>query len=126
PSLFAQDEYSPASWFTLAGSLRADFHNVFGTFLSPRLSALIKADDWTFRATAGEGHYAPTPLTEETVDTGLSKILPFRNIKSESARALSVDAGRSFGPLDLNLSLFGSRISHPMELQLVPASPGQL
>ncbi len=126
PSLFAQDEYNPVPWLTLAGSLRADFHNVFGTFLSPRLSALVKADDWTFRATAGEGNYAPTPFTEDTVDTGFAKILPFRNIKAETARAVSVDAGRSFGPLELNLSLFGSRIRRPVALQLAPASPGQL
>lgn len=124
PSLFAQDEYSPADWLTLAASVRADFHNVFGTFVSPRISALLKQGDWTFRATAGEGNYAPTPFTEETVDTGLSKILPFRNIKAESARAVSMDVGRSFGPLQANVSLFGSAIERPVTLQQAPG--GQL
>ena len=124
PSVFAQDEYSPADWLTLAASIRADFHNVFGTFVSPRLSALVRLDDWTFRATAGEGNYAPTPFTEETVDTGLSKILPFRKIKAETARAVSADVGRSLGPLQLNVSLFGSGIERPVALQQI--SSGQL
>jgi iron complex outermembrane receptor protein len=125
PSLFAQDEYDPTDWLTLAGSVRADFHNVFGTFVSPRLSALVKADPWTFRATAGEGDYAPTPFTEETVDTGFSKILPFHGIRAETARAMSIDAGRSFGGLQLNASVFASSIARPVALGEA-AAPGQL
>jgi iron complex outermembrane receptor protein len=87
---------------------------------------LIKADEWTFRATAGGGDYAPTPFTEEIADTGFSKLLPFRNIKAETAHAMSVDAGRSFGPLELNGSVFGSGIGHPVTLQEAPSSPGRL
>ena len=40
PGLFAQDEFSPASWLSVSASGRVDFHDEFGTFVSPRLSAL--------------------------------------------------------------------------------------
>ncbi|HWY62936.1 MAG TPA: TonB-dependent receptor [Rhizomicrobium sp.] len=126
PALFAQDEYSPAGWLDLAASLRADFHNVFGNFVSPRLSALIRADEWTFRATAGGGVYAPTPFTEDIADTGFTKILPFHAIKAETAQAASFDAGRSFGPIAFNASLFASSIKRPVALTLSPAAPGKL
>lgn len=117
PALFAQDEYSPARWLTLAASARADFHNRYGTFLSPRLSALLRLDDWTVRGSVGEGHYAPTPFTEETADIPSDRIMPLRNVGLETVHAASVDAGRSFGPISLNVSLFASSIYHPQRLE---------
>ena len=126
PALFAQDEYSPADWLDLAASVRTDFHNVFGTFVSPRLSGLVHADEWTFRATAGEGVYAPTPFTEDVADTGFSRILPFQGIKAETAQAASFDAGRSFGRISFNASLFASTIKRPVVLTLSAAVPGKL
>jgi iron complex outermembrane receptor protein len=121
PALFAQDEYSPIDWLTLAASARADFHNRYGTFLSPRLSALLRLDDWTVRGSVGEGHYAPTPFTEETADVPSDRILPLHNVDLETVHAASVDAGRSFGPIALNVSLFASSIYHPQRLQQAAA-----
>ena len=126
PALFAQDEVSPADWLDLAASVRADFHNVFGNFLSPRLSALVHAGEWTFRATAGGGVYAPTPFIEDIADTGFSKILPFGGIKAETAQAASFDAGRSFGAVTFNASVFASDIKRPVALTLSPVMPGKL
>lgn len=117
PALFAQDEYKLTDWFTLAASGRADFHNRYGTFLSPRLSTLLRLDDWTVRGSVGEGHYAPTPFTEETADVPSDRILPLQNVRLETVHAASVDAGRSFGPLALNVSLFASSIYHPQRLE---------
>lgn len=117
PALFAQDEYSPTGWLTLAASARADFHNIYGTFLSPRLSALLRLDDWTLRASVGEGHYAPTPFTEETSDVSSDRILPLRNVSLETVHAASIDAGRTFGPITFNISLFDSSIYHPQRLE---------
>jgi iron complex outermembrane receptor protein len=42
PALFAQDEYSPTPHVTLSASGRLDFNNRYGTFFSPRVSALIR------------------------------------------------------------------------------------
>src|SRR5437016_1953702 len=43
PALFAQDEFAPTTWLKFAGSARVDAHNDYGTFLHPRLSALVPA-----------------------------------------------------------------------------------
>ena len=42
PAIFVQDDYAPAPWLTASASGRLDFHNQFGTFFSPRVSALAK------------------------------------------------------------------------------------
>ena len=41
PGVFAQDDINVASCLSLSASARVDFHNIYGTFFSPRLSALI-------------------------------------------------------------------------------------
>ncbi|MGH7443607.1 MAG: TonB-dependent receptor domain-containing protein, partial [Longimicrobiales bacterium] len=88
PAAFAQDEFTPASWLTLALSGRLDHHNQYGTFFNPRLSALVRpAADWTVRASAGTGFFAPTPWTEETEAIGLGRLLPTR-LDAERAQRL--------------------------------------
>jgi outer membrane receptor for ferrienterochelin and colicins len=62
PGVFVQDDISIAPWLSVSASARADFHNQFGTFLSPRVSALFRWADWTSRLSAGQGFFAPTPL----------------------------------------------------------------
>ena len=125
PALFAQDEFDAMDWLTIAASTRVDFHNRYGTFISPRLSALAKLDDWIVRSSVGTGNYAPTPFTEETAETGLARVQPFQNIKPERARSASFDVSRTFGGLELDASVFGSIIDHPVRLSLSP-TPGQL
>jgi outer membrane receptor for ferrienterochelin and colicins len=44
PGLFAQDDITVASWLSLSASARVDFHNVYGTFFSPRVSFFARAD----------------------------------------------------------------------------------
>jgi outer membrane receptor for ferrienterochelin and colicins len=42
PGVFVQDDYAVTSQLTLSGSARVDIHNRYGTFLNPRISALIR------------------------------------------------------------------------------------
>jgi hypothetical protein len=84
PGLFAQDDFSVASWLTLSASARVDFHNRYGTFFSPRLSALLRREAWTSRISAGQGFFAPTPLTEETEAGGIGKIGASRSAQSRA------------------------------------------
>jgi len=112
PSLFAQDDITVSSRVSLSASARLDYHNVYGTFLSPRVSALIRAGGgWTARVSGGGGYFAPTPLTEETEAAGLTRLAPLDLSGAERARSFSVDANRTFGPVDLNVTAFGSRVS---------------
>ena len=54
PGVFAQDDIEVSRWLTLSASGRVDVHNEFGTFVSPRISALLRHGAWTTRASVGE------------------------------------------------------------------------
>ncbi|CAN5774383.1 hypothetical protein BH23GEM10_BH23GEM10_13230 [soil metagenome] len=117
PGLFAQDEVTPVSWLTLALSARLDMHSEYGTFLNPRLSALLRpAADWTVRASAGSGFYAPTPWTEETEAVGLSRVVA-TSLAAERARSAALDVARTLGAIELNATVFASRIADPVQVR---------
>jgi iron complex outermembrane receptor protein len=117
PALFAQDEYKFGSRVVLAASGRADFHNEYGTFFNPRISALIRLPlDLTARVSTGTGVFAPTPFTEEIEATGLSRLRSFQNIKAERAWSSSGDLGWKYRWLELNATVFGSRIRNAVGL----------
>ncbi len=73
PGLFAQDELSPARWLKLAGSARLDQNNEYGTFFSPRASALLHSPQsaWSLRGSVAGGYAVPTPFVDEIDATGL-------------------------------------------------------
>src|SRR5207245_1878934 len=66
PGVFAQDDIDVRRWMTVSASARVDLHNEFGSFVSPRVSALLRGGAWTTRVSVGSGFFAPTALTEET------------------------------------------------------------
>jgi len=117
PSIFAQDEYSPNARVTISGSGRVDFHNKYGTFFNPRISALVRlSHGFTTRISTGTGFFAPTPFTEETEATGLSYIHPLGNVRAERAWSGSADLGWKSEHVELNATVFGSVIRHPVVL----------
>ena len=116
PALFAQIEHDVLSDLTVSVSARADFHNQFGSRFSPRLSALYHPGAWSFRASYGEGFYAPTPFVEEIEAAGLARLEPLRGLKAETARTASLDGGYTEGPLDAHVTLFASSIRNAVQL----------
>ena len=84
PGVFLQDDIEVQRWLTLSVSGRVDAHNVFGTFVSPRASALLRRGGWSSRVSAGSGFFAPSALTEETEAAGLAR-LTSRGRSSRSA-----------------------------------------
>ncbi len=123
PALFAQHTWSPSEWFAITSSARLDAHSAYGTFVSPRISALYRATHgWSARLSAGAGTYAPTPFVEETEEIGLSKLRPLRNLSSERARGASGDVGGTVGPFELNGSIHVSVIDRAVALRAVPPS----
>ncbi|MFA6470257.1 MAG: TonB-dependent receptor [Bacteroidota bacterium] len=56
PGAFFEYTYSPDEEFSMIAGLRADHHNLFGTFFTPRLHLRYSPqEDWVFRAVAGRG-----------------------------------------------------------------------
>lgn len=117
PGVFAQDDVDVTRWFALSASGRVDRHNEFGVFLSPRLSGLARRGPWSSRLSFGTGFFAPTPLTEETEATGLSRLTVRGPLEAERGRSASFDITRSRGPLAATLTLFHSTVKDPVEVE---------
>ncbi len=126
PGIFVQDDFDVASWLSLSAGARADFHNRYGRFFSPRLAALLRWEKWTSRVSAGQGFFAPTPLTEETEATGLSRLAIPTPLLPERGRSASVDLTRNFGAASATLTLFASRIRNPLTVAYGGADPYRL
>lgn len=114
PGIFFQDDLSIASWLSVSGSARVDFHNQYGTFFSPRFSALARRGGWISRWSVGQGFFAPSPLTEETEAAGLSRLILPRPFVAERGRTASIDLTRGIGPLAITATVFASNIDHPV------------
>jgi outer membrane receptor for ferrienterochelin and colicins len=117
PGVFAQEEFTAARWLTLSASGRVDVHSEHGTFLSPRLSALLKSGGaWTGRLSAGRGYFAPTPFTEDTEATGLSVLAPLTDLEAERADSLSADVTWARAPLEITATAFYSRVRGALQV----------
>ncbi len=56
PGIFAEYTYSPINTLTIVPGARIDFHNLYGTFFTPRLHVKYNIDEnTTLRASAGKG-----------------------------------------------------------------------
>jgi outer membrane receptor for ferrienterochelin and colicins len=125
PALFVQDEIGLASRASLSASARLDFHNAYGALGSPRVSLLLRpASPWTIRVSAGLGWFAPTPFTEETDETGLSRVAPLDlfGLEAERARTASADVSWKQGPFEISTTLFGSVVDRAVQLVDLPTS----
>jgi outer membrane receptor for ferrienterochelin and colicins len=56
PGIFAEYNYSPSNVLSIVPGARLDFHNLYGTFFTPRLHVKYNIDEnTTIRASAGKG-----------------------------------------------------------------------
>ena len=124
PGVFAQDDYAVSRWLTASASARVDRHSAFGTFFSPRVSALLRPGaDWTARVSGGRGHFAPSPFTDETDATGLSMIAPMAGIRPEDATSLSTDITWRRAPLEVTATVFRSSIDGAQVFRPLASGP---
>jgi iron complex outermembrane receptor protein len=121
PGGFAQYDVTVTPAVSLSASGRLDVHNEYGTFFSPRVSALARAGQWSSRLSVGTGFFAPTPLTEETEAAGLSRLQVDGRLEPERGLSASFDLTRSDGPLSYTATLFASRISDALHVDRSPA-----
>jgi len=117
PGVFMQDDVGVTSWLSISASGRLDHHSEYGTFVSPRVSALARSGNWNARLSAGTGFFGPSPLTEETEAAGLTRLIVPVPLRAEEGRSASVDVSRTDGPLSTSVTLFASRVEHPIHVQ---------
>jgi outer membrane receptor for ferrienterochelin and colicins len=122
PGVFVQDEFAPTAWIKLAANARVDVQNDYGTFFSPRLSALFRQpnSEWSLRASVGGGYAAPTPFVDEIEATGLGSLLPLRGLHAERGITESLDAKWGNEGWDVNASVFSSEIRDALAVQSAP------
>jgi iron complex outermembrane receptor protein len=114
PGVFLQDDVDVTHWLSLSASGRVDRHSKYGTFFSPRISALIRQGRWTSHVSAGTGFFPTTPLTEETEAAGLSRLTIRGPLRAETGQSASFDLSRTDGPLSYVVTLFASRVRNPV------------
>ena len=117
PGMFIQDDIDIRPWLALSLSGRVDRHSEYGTFFSPRVSALLRSGDWSTRISTGSGFFGPSPLTEETEAAGLTRLRVGGPLRAEEGRSMSIDLTRVYGPFSYTATLFGSRIAHPVKVE---------
>jgi outer membrane receptor for ferrienterochelin and colicin len=65
PGVFAEYTLKPVEKFTLMAGIRADSHNIFGTFVTPRMHVRYKMNQHiTLRANAGNGYRTANIVAE--------------------------------------------------------------
>jgi outer membrane receptor for ferrienterochelin and colicin len=76
PGAFIEVTTKPFTGVTLIGGLRADQHNMFGTFVTPRVHAKWALSDYTtVRGSAGKGYRVPT-LVAENISAFITSMPP--------------------------------------------------
>jgi outer membrane receptor for ferrienterochelin and colicins len=121
PGAFGQYDITVSPNLSISGSARLDHHSEYGTFFSPRVSALARAGRWTSRLSVGTGFFGPTPLTEETEAAGLTRLAIRQPLEAERGLSASFDLSRTDGPLSYTATLFASRITDPLHVERSPS-----
>ncbi|BCS34805.2 ligand-gated channel protein [Luteitalea sp. TBR-22] len=121
PAVFVQDQVDMGPRASLSASARLDAHSEYGALFSPRVSLLLRPSPaWTTRVSAGGGAFAPTPFTEETDETGLSRLAPLAGLRAERAASFNADLTWTHGPFEVTATGFASRVSHAVQLATLP------
>ena len=127
PGAFVQDELALSGKLSIAASGRVDMHSVYGTFFNPRISLLVRPEQGlSLRLSAGTGYAVPVPFTERTEEIGYSRILSLEGLEPERAQSASIDVGWAGGGLELNGTLFASRIEQALLTRDSLADPGKV
>jgi iron complex outermembrane receptor protein len=121
PGVFVQYDVDVTPALSISSSGRLDVHSEYGTFFSPRVSALARAGRWTSRLSVGTGFVGPTPITEETEAAGLTRLTIPHPLEAERALSASFDLSRTDGPLSYTATLFMSRIDDPIHVERSPS-----
>ncbi len=90
--VFLQDEIELTKITSFLLSGRLDSHNEYGTFITPRLSAMVRPSDAvTLRFGIGTGYKAPTIFVEEIEEVQYQNIRTLSHAVAERSQSLSFD-----------------------------------
>jgi outer membrane receptor for ferrienterochelin and colicins len=117
---FIQDGYHITDNFMAEAGLRADYHNVFGWYVLPRLALVYKPGEaLSLRLSAGTGYKSPAIFSAQTQTIGYRYLLPLAaGVRSERSQGINFDANyhTTWGKVDvtLNQALYYTNINDPV------------
>jgi outer membrane receptor for ferrienterochelin and colicins len=128
---FIQNTWNATTKLTIESGLRGDYHNQYGFFVLPRLSALLKVNEHlSTRLGGGLGYKAPTIFTEDAERIQFRNVLPVNvsDTKAERSYGANYDINYRTELFDdavlftINQLLFYTRIESPIVLTVLPNS----
>jgi len=128
---FVQNTWDASKLITIETGLRGDYHNTYGLFLLPRVSALFNFNEHlSSRMGGGLGYKSPTVFTEDAERIDFRNVLPIdvANTKAERSYGANYDLNYRTGLFDNQVSLsinqlfFYTRIADP--ILFVPLTNG--
>jgi iron complex outermembrane receptor protein len=119
PGLFLQDEITLSDQWTMLAGGRIDKHDTFGTFVTPRLSVMVRpSPSLTMRLGGGGGFKAPTIFTEEAEETGFREVRPLVHAQAERAASASFDLNwRTLAGevgVGVNVAFYATKVFHAL------------
>jgi hypothetical protein len=97
PGIFAEYDFNATGRFSLIAGGRADFHNLYGTRLSPRLHLKVNLwDESALRFSGGKGFRVANPHFEQAIMASNRKVIVPEALKAESAWNYGVSFVTSF------------------------------
>jgi outer membrane receptor for ferrienterochelin and colicins len=86
PGIFTEYTFKPSDKLTFMAGVRADRHNEFGNFVTPRMHLRYQPDPrWTFRLSAGKGFRSANVLAENSFLLSNYRTLVFEETIHEEA-----------------------------------------
>lgn len=122
---FVQNTWDATPKLTMESGLRGDYHNAYGFFILPRISALLKINShFSTRIGGGLGYKAPNVFTEDAERIQFRNVLPIdvKNTTAERSYGVNYDINYRTGLFDdkvsfsINQLFFYTRINNPILL----------
>jgi outer membrane receptor for ferrienterochelin and colicin len=107
PGIFFQYTFTNPEKFTFIAGMRADFHNVYGTFYTPRVHLKYNLTPKTIlRASAGKGYRTANVIAENiSLLASSRKIITEDNLEQENAWNYGLSVTQYFDVMDRQLTL---------------------
>lgn len=130
---FVQNTINLSSKFSVESGIRGDYHNVYGFFFLPKVSALWKINShFSTRLGGGLGYKAPTVFTEDAERIQFRNVLPLSvaSTKAEQSYGANYDINYQTSLFDgsvglsINHMFFYTLINNP--ILLTPSTNGNL
>jgi iron complex outermembrane receptor protein len=126
---FVHNTWNATNKLILESGLRGDYHNAYGFFALPRISALYNINsNFSTRLGGGLGYKAPTVFTEDAERIEFRNVLPVdvAHTKAERSYGVNYDINYRTGLFDnqvsfsINQLFFYTRIEKPILLTPLP------